>query len=654
MINALMSLAGRISVRNKLFTGFALVLLLSILSVLMSMRMGANLNALQMRMVKVVEVRGMVLEARQHEKNFIMRANAADADSARSTVARMRDEVASLQASIRDRQTLALLGNIDQGVQQYLQAFESTVLAIGQSASAARQLEARAETLLKDLQAVVEDLRYELNTESEWLTHGEVVMLRGNLQRGDELWRSLLNGRIEERNLLVTRDSSQADALVQRLEEADGEIEQLLMQLHNEEREASVSRVRSELEDYRAALMTLVASIRQVQSSEEQMTTLARQAMAAANDVVARQNELLDAQQSALQRNKVLLMVALVALGIALSLLIAWVIVTPLQTAVAQARRIASGDLSQDVQVQGSDELAMLMRAMHEMTANLRGLIGSMSDGVQQLASAAEELSAVTEQTSAGINQQKQETEQVATAVNEMSATVQDVARNAETAAESADAADSQARQGQAVVNQTIERIHELAESITNSSETIERLKHDSGNIGAILDVIKGISEQTNLLALNAAIEAARAGEAGRGFAVVADEVRSLAMRTKQSTNEIEELIRTLQQGAEEAVRSMGHNCSLADSSVDAAGETGRALQAITQSVSAIQQMNQQIAAAAEQQSAVAEGINRSVMNIRDVADQSAAASEETSASSADLARLSGDLQQQISRFRLR
>ncbi|WP_425274890.1 methyl-accepting chemotaxis protein [Pseudomonas aegrilactucae] len=237
--------------------------------------------------------------------------------------------------------------------------------------------------------------------------------------------------------------------------------------------------------------------------------------------------------------------------------------------------------------------------------------------------------------------------------MNEMAATVQEVARNAEEASEAALMADQQAREGDRVVGEAIAQIERLAAEVDHSSEAMGQLKAESDKIGSVLDVIKSVAQQTNLLALNAAIEAARAGEAGRGFAVVADEVRSLAQRTQQSTEEIEALIAGLQNGTQQVVTVMDNSRSLTGSSVELTRRAGTSLETITRTVSSIQAMNQQIAAAAEQQSAVAEEINRSVMNVRDVSDQTSAASEQTAASSVELARLGTHLQTLVARFSL-
>ena len=337
--------------------------------------------------------------------------------------------------------------------------------------------------------------------------------------------------------------------------------------------------------------------------------------------------------------------------------LAAWVIagqiVKPLRRALTVANRIAEGDLSQDVQTRRRDELGQLQSSMTQMTLSLRGLIGNISDNARQIASAAEELSTVTEQTRAGVNNQRDETEQVATAMNQMLATAQEVARHAEQASIAAGQANQQTELGDQVVTDAVAQIEHLAHEMARAGQAMIGLQRESQKISSVLDVIKSVSQQTNLLALNAAIEAARAGEAGQGFAVVADEVRGLAQRTQQSAEEIEELIGGLHSGTQQVADIMDYSRTLTDNSVGLARNAGDSLTEIARTVSVIQEMNPQIAAAAEEQSAVAEEINRSVLKVRDASEQAAAASEQTAAASIELARLGTDLQQCVGRFKV-
>jgi methyl-accepting chemotaxis protein len=418
---------------------------------------------------------------------------------------------------------------------------------------------------------------------------------------------------------------------------------------------------------YLAGLQGATAGLKAYQSAVDQY----RDAQAASKDALATMTkegqDLLDLSaqlngdqykkrdaESAKARSTMALVTVLALLfGVIAAWIITRQIVAPLQQTLNIVERVASGDLSHDLAIDRRDEMGQLQTSIQRMTVNLRQLISGIRDGVTQIASAAEELSAVTEQTSAGVNSQKVETDQVATAMHEMTATVQEVARNAEEASEAAVAADQQAREGDRVVNEAIVQIERLAKEVGNSTEAMNELKRESDKIGSVLDVIKSVAQQTNLLALNAAIEAARAGEAGRGFAVVADEVRSLAQRTQKSTEEIEQLIAGLQSGTQQVATIMDNSRELTVSSVELTRRAGGSLENITKTVSAIQAMNQQIAAAAEEQSATAEEINRSILNVRDVSEQTSAASEETAASSVELARLGNHLQIMVSKFKV-
>lgn len=314
---------------------------------------------------------------------------------------------------------------------------------------------------------------------------------------------------------------------------------------------------------------------------------------------------------------------------------------------------MAKGDLTHHLGLSGKDEFAWMGWEYKCARDNVVKIIETMLGNATQLASAAEELSAVTEESKEGMQRQSAETEQVAAAMNQMSATVQEVAANAQGAAEAANEADARSQEGNAVVKKTVANISQLSDEVARTAEVVAQLKDQSINIGAVLDVIRDIAEQTNLLALNAAIEAARAGEQGRGFAVVADEVRSLASRTQQSTQEIQSMIEQLQAGAGQAVSAMEAGQQKADASVDQAQRAGEALDAITAVVNTIRQQNAQIAAAADEQSKTAEYINQNIVNISAISQETNAGAENVAAATEELARLAVNLQTAVSSFKI-
>ena len=344
-----------------------------------------------------------------------------------------------------------------------------------------------------------------------------------------------------------------------------------------------------------------------------------------------------------------------VVIGLAISALIAKGIVSPIKEAASAMQDIAEGDrdLTQRLTVHGKDEMAELCHGFNLFAEKVHALVSDVADSTTYLGEAAGKMGSVTVELDNSIQQQKAEIDQVATAMNEMTATVQEVARSASDAADSAATANEQSVDGQRVVEQNISTIQVLASEVENAAEVINTLESDSERIGTVLDVIRGIAEQTNLLALNAAIEAARAGEQGRGFAVVADEVRTLASRTQTSTEEIQEMIESLQKGSGNAVTVMQNGREQAEVSVGHASHAGESLTTITNAIASINDMNTQIASAAEEQSAVAEEINRNIVNINDMAAMISGGSHQTSEAGNELEVQAEKLQTIVSRFKI-
>lgn len=338
--------------------------------------------------------------------------------------------------------------------------------------------------------------------------------------------------------------------------------------------------------------------------------------------------------------------------AIILGLLVTRSITRPLSAALRTARQVADGDLSQRIDVAGSDEVSALLTALSTMQTNLRETIKEIANAADQLASASEELNAVTEESSRALTRQNDEIQQAATAVNEMTAAVEEVARNASGASEASEQTSRSAIQGRDQVKNAVGSVSTMAEQISQSTEKVEVLATRVNEITSVLAVIQSIAQQTNLLALNAAIEAARAGEQGRGFAVVADEVRALAHRTQASTTDIEAMIGQVRIGADEAVIAMNNSKDLAGETRNQAIEAGHALDRIAEGVSMINEKNLVIASAAEEQAHVAREVDRNLVNIQDISTQTATGANQTNASSAELSRLAASFGVLVGKFK--
>lgn len=639
-----------LSVGKKLMCGFALVLLLTVavtasgfLAVQAVLNGYATTRALS-------QIDAQVLQARRAERDFALRQQADAAARVNEHLNNVTAVVAQQlkHAATEDRSRLQTM---NQAILDYRQQFDAFVMQQG-NARAARQQMGEAAREARDQFDVIEldmyDAVRELRLAGDKLRGSDPLTLA---ETASGLSKRMLDLRGYESQFII---EGSAEALEEWTYINDDlqTVARSLMVWMDDEQKRSIETALQALTLYQQAFANYQQMRTQSQQSEAAMVEQARAMLALVEESKVQQEQAMtdDSGQALFMLGAMGL--AAVVIGLLAALVISRSIVSPLQQAVAFAQRIAAGDLTQDLPHNRRDEPGQLMAAMQSMSVSLRTLVGRIGSGVSQIAAAAEQLSAITAQTSEGVQTQKQETEQTATAMHEMAATVQEVAQNAEQASMAARDADHEAQQGNSVVQQAMSQIAQLANEVEQSADSITALNQESGRIGSVLEVIRNVAEQTNLLALNAAIEAARAGEQGRGFAVVADEVRALAKRAQESTEEIEQLISSLQRLAKVAVDKMQSSRSMTQRTVVLAGEAGSALGRITLAVSTIEQMNQQIAAAAEEQSVVADTISESVTRVRDIGEQSASAIQQTAASSAELARLGVELQGLVAQFR--
>ncbi|KAB7623326.1 methyl-accepting chemotaxis protein [Alkalilimnicola sp. S0819] len=329
-------------------------------------------------------------------------------------------------------------------------------------------------------------------------------------------------------------------------------------------------------------------------------------------------------------------------------------VLRPASALVTDLRTLAGGDFTADIQIYGNDELAEIATRVKEVQQRLGAVIREITRASAQMQDAAAQLSAVSEQTRRSMKAQQASSGETAAAMEEMSATTHEVARNTSQAADQAGEADQQTRDGERLASTAAESIERLSEQLSQAGAAMERLENDSQQMAVVLEVINGVAEQTNLLALNAAIEAARAGEQGRGFAVVADEVRSLAQRTQESTQEISAIIERLQEAATETSGVLNTSREGASDAVEQARAAGQALAGIARAVMAIRDMNTQIASAAEQQNATAEEMNQNLNRISKAADESATGADQTSTAGEQINGLAQELAQQVAAFKVR
>ncbi|QXI21479.1 methyl-accepting chemotaxis protein [Pseudomonas iranensis] len=655
MISAVQGRFANLGMAKKLGIGFVLVLLLTALVAAIGVW---SLQTISLRFDGLKQMSALnsgLLKVRLLEQEYALRGNPKTADALREGVDGLIVLAGELKA--HSPANVPVMSDVEQALGAYRKAFDEFV-SLSQAKDLALEMASWSVSSVANnldvLQSgLADDGAYTLK-DTEGKDGAQFIEQANQVSQVSRLMLQAMNEarvRLDQSRKGDADNASQGN--IEQAAQAQEQAEALKTTVKDEGYLTVLNEVSGHIAGFSEKLAEYTGLLAQEKTVYDQLHQRAAQVVDRVNQAYVAEDA---SMQAELKKNTVLI-IGSSALALLVGLLAAWVItrliVAPLRSVIRVAQQIAAGDLTAKVEVTRRDEMGQLMLAMQQMAAGLGTIVSGLQAGIERLAGSAQSLSAVTEQTNLEVNSQKEETEQVATAMNQMTATVHDVARNAEEAALAAQTADDKVESGQQVVRQSMARIEQLADSATSASSSIESLSAEIQNIGTVLEVIKSVAEQTNLLALNAAIEAARAGEQGRGFAVVADEVRALARRTQQSTEEIERLVSALRAAAQSSVQQIRSSGELVKLAVSDALQTESALGSIAAAVSLIQQMNQQIAAAAEEQSSVAEEINRSVTQIRASADHSSVAMRGNAASSVELAQLGGELRSMVGHFRL-
>jgi methyl-accepting chemotaxis protein len=654
MISAVQGRFANLGMAKKLGVGFVLVLLLTALVAAIGVWSLQTISQRFDGLKQMSSLNSGLLKVRLLEQEYALHGNPKTADALREGVDGLIALATQLKAA--SAANVPVMNDVEQSLGAYRKAFDEFV-SLSQAKDLALEMASWSVSSVANnldvLQAgLADDGAYALK-ESEGKDGGQFIAQANQVSQVSRLMLQAMNEARVRLDQSRKGDDSAGQGKIEQADQALTQAEQLKTTVKDEGYQTVLNEVVGHIGGFSEKLAEYTGLLAQEKTVYEQLHQRASQVVERVDQAYVAEDQ---SMQAELKKNS-LLIIGSSALALLVGLIAAWVItrliVAPLRSVIRVAQQIAAGDLSATIEVTRRDEIGQLMQAMQQMGAGLSSIVSGLQAGIEQLASSAQSLSAVTEQTNLEVSSQKEETEQVATAMNQMTATVHDVARNAEEAAQAAQTADGKVESGQQVVRQSMARIEQLADSATSASSSIESLSAEIQNIGTVLSVIKSVAEQTNLLALNAAIEAARAGEQGRGFAVVADEVRALAKRTQQSTEEIERLVSALRSAAQSSVQQIQNSGELVKLAVSDALQTESALGSIAAAVSLIQQMNQQIAAAAEEQSSVAEEINRSVTSIRASADQSSLAMQGNAASSIELAQLGIELKGMVGHFRL-
>jgi len=647
---------GQVTIRTRLIGGLVLLLAGTLVSAAVGYWSATDTRHRIAKADAVGSLVDGVAELRSAERNYVSSREDTAAEAVVDRLHRLDAAIANLRQHYPGADVEALAAQLAGLVADYRSRFADYRAGVTRDAELTAQM-AIAGT---DAELALDNARAAVRTDVRTLLAGQapadqVFTALGEAESVGYMNEWLLRARWNEAEL--RRDTSPAS--IEAVRVSTGNIlEEAGRTGRSTQREAvrkAAQMVVDNTKLYGTALDDYIAGTGERQRIQDELAAIAAALAARAAEVRAGERAQLHRQADV----AIATLAVVVAVAGVMSVLVAWFllrsVVGPIRGVIAAMCDVAEGegDLTRRLPTVGRDELAELGRAFNSFAEKMRGTIVQVAGSVGQLGGVSTQLAAVADRSTGTIEQQSREIEQIAAAIHQMVATAREVSANVAQTASAAQLADEQAQGGQQVVERTIGQIHQLAAQLEEVAATTRGLEQDSAAIGAVLDIIRGVADQTNLLALNAAIEAARAGEHGRGFAVVADEVRALAGRTRKSTEEIQDTVASLQDGTRRAVAVMEASQSEAKAAVEHAQSSGAALRAIASAATSISDMSAMISTAAEQQCCTSEEINRNVVRISDMAGDAAKGAEETSATVDRVTRMATSLGTLVAQFRL-